>query len=50
MMTVMTAAPFELAAATQATGMASLAWLLVAIPLVSSGILLVLGRRADAST
>nr|NLD40017.1 NADH-quinone oxidoreductase subunit L [Actinomycetales bacterium] len=35
-------------AATPATGAASLAWLLVAIPLVSAGILLVLGRRADA--
>lgn len=47
MLSVMTAAPIEVAAASQATGIASLAWLLVAIPLVSSGLLLVLGRRAD---
>ena len=47
MLSVMTAAPLEIAAASQATGMASLAWLLVAIPLASAGLLLVLGRRAD---
>ncbi|HZK04312.1 MAG TPA: NADH-quinone oxidoreductase subunit L [Actinomycetaceae bacterium] len=35
-------------AATQATGVASFAWLLVAIPLVSAGLLLVLGRRSDS--
>ncbi|MDO5494204.1 MAG: NADH-quinone oxidoreductase subunit L [bacterium] len=34
-------------AATPATGAASYAWLLVAIPLLSAAILLLLGRRAD---
>lgn len=35
------------AAVTPATGSASIMWLAVAIPLISAGLLLILGRRAD---
>ncbi len=35
-------------AATPATGSLTLAWLVIAIPLASAGLLLILGRRADA--
>jgi len=40
--------PLETVAALPATGAASAAWLLVAIPLLSAAVLLVAGRRSDA--
>ncbi|MDD9205960.1 NADH-quinone oxidoreductase subunit L, partial [Georgenia sp. 10Sc9-8] len=39
--------PATVVAAGESSGAADLAWLLVAIPLLSSGVLLVLGRRAN---
>lgn len=39
--------PLETVPVAEATGAASLAWLLVAVPLLSSFVLLLLGRRAD---
>lgn len=47
MLSVVQAVPAEVVSAVPATGTASAAWLLVAIPLLSAGILLLLGRRAD---
>jgi len=41
-------APLEAVGAIPATGAASLAWLLVAIPLASAAVLLVAGRRSDS--
>ena len=39
--------PLNTIHAAEATGAASLAWLLVAVPLASAGVLLLLGRRSD---
>lgn len=48
MSVLLNAVPAAGVAAVPATGLAATAWLLVAIPLLSAGLLLLLGRRADA--
>ena len=48
MLSVVQAVPAEMVSAVPATGAASAAWLLVAIPLLSAALLLLLGRRADS--
>jgi len=47
MLSTLNTVPVESVAALPATGAASAAWLLVAIPLLSAGFLLVAGRRTD---
>ncbi|MGM0384750.1 MAG: NADH-quinone oxidoreductase subunit L [Actinomycetota bacterium] len=47
MLSVVQAVPAEVVSAVPSTGAASAAWLLVAIPLLSAGVLLLVGRRAD---